>query len=921
MQNRILLPLFTVCLFGFGACASDTSGLDGGAACTSQAECPEGQFCDVSLLQCRPGAVKDCQRDEDCGTDEVCTTEFACEAKACGAHDECSEAYLCIDGACAESPACRPTGTCPAGSVCDGDLGRCVPTPTCANDEDCEPDELCVEEVCTTPGSCTSSTDCPSGLVCQGGTCGRGCQADADCGQPAQAWRCDTGSGECTRRCLGDGTCPAGLICESNLCEPQECEETVDCPGPNQRCEDGGQHGRCVSFTPCTPGGGQCPENFECVVDACQELPNCLGDRACAPDEYCEDDHCQPTSTCGPNTPCATGLDCIGGRCVPSLCRGPADCTVSGEVCIAGACQVPPGTDLVIQVVIITPAGVVRPTETYPFVALALDPSGNAIAGVQFNWNSTAPAVASIDGDGLATGGGQAGVTQITASVTGASGAITSAPVSLRNLGALVAGDVRVSAVTAASGAAVNGAIVELAGDFGVRTAATDATGVAVFAALDPSAPFSVTVASEAHDYVSLLGVVGRDLVVPLPSLTRTDRVGGVRGTVDFSLVQTQGALSVSLSGTSLESPIFGNDPSALLGGEVFTVSIQIPGAGNTDIPLPAGMTLRAEFMGFPLDLKNTFYARARAGQRAVWSIAGRADLASLGLGGGGGISNPVGALLPALQRFEHGLRPSVSVLPLPTIADTADINGNGDTTELVPDYGAFPNVSNRPGVSQNLRYVLEPGMSRLPLVTGGNANTILLVSGTLLPGVGFVPLGFDGLQDDAGNGFVPAFSSRMAPAHGGLEVGEYAILVAAFRLEGTAVPGPGSARLIVAPALPASFDVSDGFLDSPLGSVFSASARELSGSRLASGDLVSLSFKSPVGGWHVYGAPTGGTLALPELPSGATNRLEDAEAEVTVLDLAPGADTSSLFGASAGGTLGIDRATRGYAKSAVQIQ
>lgn len=920
MQTRALSPLLLSLASALWACSSETSGLDGGARCTSQTECPEGQFCDLALEQCRPGSVKVCQRDQDCGTDEVCTEAFTCEPKACTAHGECSEGNLCLEGACAEAPACRPTGDCPEGSSCDVDLGRCVPESACTADSQCEGGGLCLAGLCTPPGSCTESAECPTDLVCRGGSCARKCQADADCGQPAQAWSCDTGSGECTRRCLGDGTCPSGFICESNLCEAEQCEVTADCMASNQRCEDGGEHGRCVTFVPCTEGGGECPDNFVCESDECVELPQCLGDRSCEADAYCEDDHCQPSAACGPNEPCTAGLDCIGGRCVPAYCRSDADCTTEGERCLAGSCQVPPGTELVIQVVIVTPAGVVRPGDTYGFVALALDPSGNAIPGLDFDWNSSVPGVATIDGDGLAAAGAQAGTTQITASITGPSGTITSSPVALQNLGELEAGDVRIFAAAAANGAPVSGAIVELVGAFGTRTGATDSSGVAIFEALDPSGAFDVTVASEGHDYVSLLGVEAHDLVVPLPSLTRTDRVGGVRGTVDLSQVQTEGALSVSLSGVSMESPIFGNDPSGFLGGELFTVNVTIPGVGGTDIPVPAGMTLRVDFMGFPFDIKTNFYARARAGTRAVWSIAGRVDLADVGLGGGA-MQNPVGALLPALQRFEHGLRPSVSVLPLPTIVDGADINGNGNTTELVPDYGSFPSVSNRPSVSQNLRFYLDPGTARLPLVTGGNANTVLVVSGALLPGIGFVPLGFDGLQDDGGNGFVPAFSSRMAPAHGGLEAGEYAILVAAFRLEGTTAPGPGSARMVVASSLPSTFDVSDGFLDSPLGTTFTAGTRELAGTRLASADAVSASFRSPIGAWHVYGVATSGSLALPALPAGATDRLEDAEAEVTLLDLDSGATLDQLFGAGRGSPLGLDRATRGYAKASVQIQ
>lgn len=66
------------------------------------------------------------------------------------------------------------------------------------------------------------------------------------------------------------------------------------------------------------------------------------------------------------------------------------------------------------------------PNQVQAFSATAFDASGNPVAGATFVWNSSAPAVASIDTNGVAFGGA-IGTAQITASI----GGVTSAPSTL----------------------------------------------------------------------------------------------------------------------------------------------------------------------------------------------------------------------------------------------------------------------------------------------------------------------------------------------------------------------------------------------------------------------------------------------------------------------------------------------------------
>jgi uncharacterized protein YjdB len=84
------------------------------------------------------------------------------------------------------------------------------------------------------------------------------------------------------------------------------------------------------------------------------------------------------------------------------------------------------GTDLVNEPAVTVPARIaINPTSaavevgrTASFQAVYYDSLGNAAAGVAFQWNSTDPAIASVDANGQASGK-QAGQTRITASARG----------------------------------------------------------------------------------------------------------------------------------------------------------------------------------------------------------------------------------------------------------------------------------------------------------------------------------------------------------------------------------------------------------------------------------------------------------------------------------------------------------------------
>lgn len=925
------------CSLTLVACTTGTSDIgdggpvDGGGACANDDQCPIDQHCDDASKRCVPGTGNDCTADDMCQPGQTCVKTSSCgatrchgnhcEQKTCTAQADCAPNAICQGGKCVPQPSCGPGDpVCPMGTVCNRQTMRCEAGMMCNRPMDCPMGEDCQNGVCVMVQSCTDSSDCPSDQRCNRMVCGPPCTMNADCGG---RFVCNTTTGECQARCLGDNTCPADQICQMNLCIPAECGADADCTTTgttaHRRCDgEERMHGRCVDFVPCTPGTmGACPPNNTCnAAGQCEELPGCIGDRNCDPGEFCGDGHCQPTTGCAAMS-CPSGFDCVADRCVPGACRGPTDCPTMGQVCISGQCQLPPPPTGVTRVQIITPAGVVRPAGTYRFTAIAFNQAGDAVPGVTFIWASTSTAVATIDASGRATGGTRAGVTQITAAVDiGGGQLVTSPPVSLTNVGQLPEGALRVTVISDQSGLAVSGASVEIrAGNAAPVLLQTDARGLAVFQGIPDPTSYDVTVASANFDFVSALSLSARDITIALPVRTVPTEAAGLSGTVDLSQVGSSGAVGFALSGSSFASPLIGTEPGAVFGNEFFRVQLPIPQI--PPIPLPASATADFDFMGTPVPIKDHYYARTTPGTRAAWSFGGRLDINLMG----GGMTNPtdiLGAALPYFQLFDHAVRQGIISASIPTVPDSRDLDGDGDAMELFPDYANFPTVALRPNVAQSLRYQMVVNNARLPFVENGNANALIVLSGTMLPGSGFVPLGLDGLQDDGGSGVVPSFTTRIAPAHAGLEVGSYAVMAMAIRIVAGAIPGPGSTRLFLSPTLPTAVDFTDGWIDAPRNSEISRATREVTVGTVAGADLVRLVFRGQSGGWQVY-APAGRTVVVPPPPMGFADRVQSSTATVDAIDLTNGSNIEVLFGSGAGGSAALDQATRGFSRAGLR--
>ncbi|MEZ4461990.1 MAG: hypothetical protein R3E66_20175 [bacterium] len=549
-------------------------------------------------------------------------------------------------------------------------------------------------------------------------------------------------SGICSP-CTDDASCADGEIClPSGVCaQSTRCVEDLDC-GADEECNAEG---------------------------LCQPRPQCTLDRNCDANELCIGGQCVNSPACMQSQDCPDGFECVGGNCFETLCRGAEDCD-RGEVCDAGECVVPPAA---LSCFVATPSGTIADGQTVALEAFALDSDGNGVAAI-FRWTSDNPAVAVVDPTGRnAVGKAAAGTANFAATLATGDPVMCTGTVSLVNQGPVMAGNLRISVINGETGAPVDGATVYL----GMTQQTTANGGLSTF--MRPTTAFDVTVIHPDYNVITVQGINTGDVKLPLYPRRGNGPIGGFTGEFDTSGIGSTGDINLGLAGASLAGGLLELDLTAIL-GESFVTPVNIPGLINTDFPFPGGLTVNGSALGFPLDFKKTYYAQSASGARLAWGLAGKVplrDIIQLGMGGGGQ-GNVLATLLPLFNRFDHIAQP-IQVAAIPRITDTMDIDGDGDTTEPVPNYGQFPVKTLRPSVRQSL--TTDIAISNFPTLPDGPAQFALLLGASLLDAPGLVPLGISATADDDGDGRPDTRRLSMAPPSGSLANGRYAVVALAF--------------------------------------------------------------------------------------------------------------------------------------------
>jgi len=796
---------------------------------------------------------------------------------------------------------CQQDLQCAPGTVCD--LGSCGER-QCQANVDCGQGRFCYASLCYPTISCTTDAQCDhfSG-TCQGGSCVPGCVIRSDCPDPANQ---ECVSNRCVESCQGDNDCGRGEICEGGFCQTAQCVGTgTNGCDPGTRC----QAQRCVPFSACD-ADVDCASTEQCDNGICEARRTCVGDANCNADEQCIDGYCHVAATCTARADCDASQDCVGGQCVPYTCRGNDSCP-DQQLCEAGDCVDPDPVAPASRVVILTPPQSIFPTEEITFQAVALDADNNILVGSSFSWASSNEAAATIDEAALAIGGNTAGVANITATLIGT--AITSEPVALRNPGPPTADLDRVLVVDSRTGAAINGAVVNR----GAESATTDASGVATFS--HNAAAQTLSIFANGYNYLTIVATTASDVLAPLSPARGGSGIGGFKGGFDLSGAHTTGDITIGLAGASLDPELANLDLQTLL-GDSFNTQINIPGIFQGAFPLPGGLVLYGTVFGFPLNLKNTYFARTPGGLKVGWSFGGLINgQDAIGLVGGGDAASILPTVLGFFEGFDHGVRP-IDVTERPLVADSRDIDGDGNTTELVPDYDSFNSYEMAPNVRQRLRTSVQVGDFNQP-----DGAFAILVGGVVNQGIGFVPLGINVSQDDNGDGTPDLAQLKMAPPHSGLSAGDYQIVAITFDPgqvsagldSGIDLPDDISVVLWGGRSIPTDLTFNHAFLPIPTGQ-WAGPNRQFTGGGVADADFYRVTFVGDDASWDVWFPADGDGFVLPTPPEGYSDWSADSDVQLQGFLAQDGVTLDVLAGGGGASLDQVSSASRAFSRRLV---
>lgn len=671
-----------------------------------------------------------------------------------GFGDSCAEApcaagLRCVEDRCTSVSSSGPvSATCLSEEDCavegssDGRAclnGACV-WRECTGDLACG-GRICDQGFCRERELCADVGDCGGGEVCDDGVCRTACVVDEECGAFSAC-----AAGVCVSRCLADWMC-FGDVCEDGLCVAPECGGDEDCPvDGNYLC----QSGRCVSFLPCQEDVDCFDPDYLCnEAGRCEERPLCQVDADCGVTAICRSAHCQPATPCDVDEMCAANEECLAGRCVSRPgCRTASACD-AGEVCVNQMC-----TEMIMgaaeHIVIGSGLGdcerdgtgkcalVLFPGETTLLQVAGYTASGEPLID-DWTYELDDPEVAMLETTGVgrvAVWASNPGTTRLR--VVAGSGA-THESMSVVVVPQMP-GEVGVLVVDGDTGAGIEDAVVR----WDDLTVNTDPSGVAripLSEALPPSVRLFVQYAGQGQAYVEVAPSPAMRIVLESPPTLPGNAAGIVGGVVSSG--DETGAVGVGLVIPGHAAVEDANLLASL--GAPFVGSLEIPVLGLVRVPLPAGATLEASL---PLlgtqTIRDQAYVSTSAGRRSALAYEGRFEQARLFSLIGGTESTDLALNLVTDAEGMDVTRADLGELAAyPTVTDgdlsdgTADVDGDGDIDELVPDYAAFSEFVFTPTRPPRERVGLQA--ARLPPNARARA---FVTAGVELPGAGFLPLG-----------------------------------------------------------------------------------------------------------------------------------------------------------------------------------
>ena len=377
--NRTIILLATLgvlCACGRSQLDDSSSGAPS-AGCSTNADCPSGELCNLVTKTCVP-IPGGCNGDADCAAPTPrcrvdTNTCVACVDNTGCPHDElcsnyqcvgyCGTGSVCANGLACCSPLCVDTKSDP--TDCGGCHNVCGPYPnstaicntgTCAlggcspGYADCDNivSNGCETNIANDPTHCGScSNDCAlggRGSSCSSGICSRGCGPNQFCmsNQVCCGNTCATTSVD-NDNCGGCGILCGTVAHGSTSCSLSACQITtcdVGFANCNQQSYDGCETNTNTDPSHCGTCNNVCGANYSCVSGVCQpnaancKIAGCSSGQTCC-GVTCVDTNNGDLNNCGGcGDTCAAGTNaCVNGAC----------CTYSssGSGCAEAVCSPP----------------------------------------------------------------------------------------------------------------------------------------------------------------------------------------------------------------------------------------------------------------------------------------------------------------------------------------------------------------------------------------------------------------------------------------------------------------------------------------------------------------------------------------------------------------------------------------------------
>ena len=284
---------------------------------------------------------------------------------------------------------------------------------------------------------------------------------------------------------------------------------------------------------------------------------------------------------------------------------------------------------------------------------------------------------------------------------------------------------------------------------------------------------------------------------------------------------------------------------------------------------------------------KEDYKVTGVKGSRVAWGLGGKFDLfeiiaGPLSIDDGCGSVFSTFAALPGSGEFHTAMVPDVVIDPIPKMVDVNDVDGDGDTDELVPDYDDFPEL---PGGDMVLKVPLDRRLTvevgELPPDGSGGwlCDGVLIFAGVVVRGAGFVPLGYGAGDDDPcglleHDGRIDEIELPVSDVAGRLPEGSYERVVVALALSFARLMDRDDTVPMVIAGQVHFVDGFEGTLTlkpfmEPADFAFDAESRRVDISAVPEGtDYLHMLLSSDAGSWQVLHPGTTGVFDLPAEPA-----------------------------------------------------